>query len=187
MWDFLKYQFSHVFSNRLLQQMKSHISCICEIFPNVTLHISSQIACLNRCKVTIVAEMRNFAIRWYQTSSQVIWLNRYKVTIVACVGFSQMSVFTCLLKLAASTDEKSHSLHMCNFPKCYITHALLGNYYKKKRAGNIVIENLKLFWNIRYTMVWDLRRKCQLIWALQNKVVLVKKMWSNVETSACVI
>ena len=53
--DFLKCYFSTVFSYCLLEQMQSHISCMSSIFLNVSLHMSSRIACLNRCKVTIVA------------------------------------------------------------------------------------------------------------------------------------
>ena len=41
--------------------MQSHISCMCVIFPNVSYHVSSQIACLNRCKVTRVADVQNFS------------------------------------------------------------------------------------------------------------------------------
>ena len=93
--------------------MKRHISCMCAIFPNVRLHMSSQIACFNRCKVTIVADVRNFSIKWFSNvfsnrlveqmqshisckcvifsnvsfhvSSQIACLNRCKVTIVACL------------------------------------------------------------------------------------------------------
>ena len=53
--DFLKCYFSTVFSYCLLEQMQSHISCMSSIFLNVSFHMSSRIACLNRCKVTIVA------------------------------------------------------------------------------------------------------------------------------------
>ena len=49
---------SNFFSNFLLEQMKSHNSCMCVIFLNVSFHVYSQIACLNRCKVTIVACLR---------------------------------------------------------------------------------------------------------------------------------
>ena len=39
--------------------MQSHISCMCVIFLNVSFHVYSQVACLNRCKVTIVACLRS--------------------------------------------------------------------------------------------------------------------------------
>ena len=35
--------------------MQSHNTCMCVVFSNVSFHMSSQIACLNRCKVTRVA------------------------------------------------------------------------------------------------------------------------------------
>ena len=103
--------FSIVVSNRLIEQMQSHISCICVVFSNVSFHVSFQIAYLNRCKVTRVADMRNFSIKWFSNvfsnrlieqmqshiscmcvvfsnvsfhmSSQIAWLNRCKVTRVA--------------------------------------------------------------------------------------------------------
>ena len=110
--------FSSVFSNRLIEQMQSHISCMCVVFSNVSFHVSFQITCLNRCKVTRVADMRNFSIKWFSNvfsnrlieqmqshiscmcvvfsnvsfhvSSQMAWLNRCEVALVACVWFSQM-------------------------------------------------------------------------------------------------
>ena len=54
---FLKCFFSHVSSNRLIEDMQSHISCICVIFSDVCFHRCSQIACLNRCKGKIVADV----------------------------------------------------------------------------------------------------------------------------------
>ena len=72
--------------------MQSHNSSMCVVFSNVSFHMSSQIVCLYRCKVTMVADIPNFAIKWFQKSSQVAWLNRCKVIIVACVCFSQMRV-----------------------------------------------------------------------------------------------
>ena len=114
---------------------KSHNSCMCAISPNARLHMSSQIACFNRCKVTIVADVRNFSIKWFSNvfsnrliehmqshiscmcvifsnvsfhvSSQIACLNKCKVTIVACVRFPQMLDYTCPLKSPASTDAKS--------------------------------------------------------------------------------
>ena len=53
--------FSNVFSNRLIEQMQSHISCMCVIFSNVSFQVSSKIAYLNRCKVTRVADVQNFS------------------------------------------------------------------------------------------------------------------------------
>ena len=41
--------------------MLIHISCMCVIFSNVSFHMCSQIASLNRCKVTIVADVQNFS------------------------------------------------------------------------------------------------------------------------------
>ena len=46
----------------LIEQMQSNIRCMCVVFSNVSFHMSSQNACLNRCKVTIAAEMQNFSI-----------------------------------------------------------------------------------------------------------------------------
>ena len=69
--------FSKVFSNCLIEQMQSHISCMCVIFSSMSFHMSSQID--------------------LQTSSQIAWLNRCKVKIVA---FSKMLVFTCLSQTA---------------------------------------------------------------------------------------
>ena len=100
--------------------MQSHKSCRCRkflIFPNVSFHVSSQIACLNRCKVTTVADMRNFSIKWFSNvfwnclfeqmqshiscmclifsnvsfhvSSKIAYLNKCKVTIVE--NFSNIS------------------------------------------------------------------------------------------------
>ena len=53
--------FSIMISKRLLKLpdwryaiIQCHISCMCVIFLNVYFHMCSQIACLNRCKVTIV-------------------------------------------------------------------------------------------------------------------------------------
>ena len=74
--------FSNVFSNRLIEQMQSHISCMCVLFSNVSFHVSSQNACLNRCKVTRVADMQNFPLNDFQSSSQITWLKRCKVTLV---------------------------------------------------------------------------------------------------------
>ena len=59
--------FSNVFSNRLIEQMQSHNSCMCVIFSNVSFHVCSQIACLNRCKLTIVADVRNFSIMIFKS------------------------------------------------------------------------------------------------------------------------
>ena len=72
--------FSNVFSNRLIEQMQCHISCMCLIFSNVSFHVSSQNACLNRCKVTRVADMQNFSIKWF---SIVVSNRLIEVTIVA--------------------------------------------------------------------------------------------------------
>ena len=49
----------------------------------------------------------------FQMSSQIAWLNRCNVTLVACVWFSQMLVFMCLLKTPAWIDAKSQELQIC--------------------------------------------------------------------------
>ena len=97
--------------------MLIHISCMCVIFSNVSFHTCSQIASLNRCKVTIVADVQNFSIMiskrllklpdwrytiiqchiscmcviflnvYFHMCSQFAFLNRCKVTIVACERF----------------------------------------------------------------------------------------------------
>ena len=98
--------FSNVFSNCLLDQMQSHISCMCVIFPNVSFHVSSQIAFLNICKLTLIVCLWFSRILvfhmssqihhincmcaifwniWFHMSSQIGCFNRCKVTIVADV------------------------------------------------------------------------------------------------------
>ena len=67
------------FSNRLFEQMQSHISCMWAIFWNVCFHMFPHIACLKRCKVTLVAYL----------------------------SFLRLCVFTCALKSPAWTDAKS--------------------------------------------------------------------------------
>ena len=99
--------FSNVFSHRLIEQMQSHISCMCVVFSNVSFHVSFQIACLNRCKGTIAADMQNFSIKWFSNVFSNCLNNRCRVTLVACVWFSEMLVFTCLLKSPIWTNAKS--------------------------------------------------------------------------------
>ena len=95
--------FLNTLSNCLIEDMQSHISCICVIFSDVCFHMCSQIACLNRCKGKIVADVWNFSNMIEQMQSQIscicvifsnvgfhMWsqiacLNRCKVTLVACV------------------------------------------------------------------------------------------------------
>ena len=72
--------FSNAFSNRLLEHMQSHISCMWVIFWNVSFHMFPRI----------------------------VYLNRFKVQFVACERFFEMLVFTCLLKSPAWTDAKSN-------------------------------------------------------------------------------
>ena len=130
--------FSIVISKRLLKlpdwrytMIQCHISCMCVIFWNVYFHMCSQIACLKRCKVAIVACV-SFSQMWIFTCAtnrlleqmkshnscrcakflhydfQIACLNRCKVTLVACERFSEMFVFTCLLTSPAWKDAKSH-------------------------------------------------------------------------------
>ena len=68
------------FPNRLLEQISSHISW----------------------------RFAKFFQYDFQTPSQIVCLNRCKVTSVACEWFSEMLVFTCLLKSPAWTDAKSN-------------------------------------------------------------------------------
>ena len=89
MCDFLKCQFSHVSSNRLLEQMQIHISCMCVIFSNVSFHMCSQIAFLNRCKVTIVACERFSEMLFYTCPLKS---PAWTVTLVACAIFLNVSV-----------------------------------------------------------------------------------------------
>ena len=128
-----------------IEQMQSHISCMCVVFSNVSFHVSSQNACLNRCKLTRVADMRNFSIKWFSNvfwnclveqiqchiscmcvvfsnvsfhmSSQIVCLNRSKVPIVADVRNFSIIIFKRLLKLPNWTDTKSHELHARDFLK----------------------------------------------------------------------
>ena len=94
--------------------MQSHISCIFVISSIVCFHTCSQIACLNRCKVSIVADVQNFSIKISNTC-----FNRCKVTIVACVSFSQMWIFTCALTLVAYLSF----LRLCVFTQMWVLSA----------------------------------------------------------------
>ena len=119
--------FWNVFSNRLLEQMQSHISCMCVIFSNVRLHKSSHIACFKGCKVTFVTCVifSNFRLH---ISSQINCFNRCKVTIVTEVRNFSIIFFKRLLKSPAWTDAKPHycmcvifpnvSFHMCSQITC---------------------------------------------------------------------
>ena len=66
--------FLHIFSNHLLQQIQSHISRMCVIFSNVSFHMYSQIAHLNRYKVTIVADVQNFSIVPQKPMRKYFWV-----------------------------------------------------------------------------------------------------------------
>ena len=54
--------FSDAFSTCLLEQMQSHIICMFVIFSRVSIQMCSQIACLSKCKITIVVDVRDFPI-----------------------------------------------------------------------------------------------------------------------------
>ena len=95
---FFKYLFSHVSSNRLLEQMQIHISCTCVIFSNVSFHICCQIA-----KVTIIADVRNFSIMIFKSPA---W--NMQCYISWYMLYSEMLVFRCLPKSPTWTYAKSH-------------------------------------------------------------------------------
>ena len=59
----------HMSPHRLLEKMQRHISCIFVISSIVCFHTCSQIACLNRCKVAIVADVQNFSSMIYKSPS----------------------------------------------------------------------------------------------------------------------
>ena len=82
-------------SNCLIEDMQSHISCICVIFSEVCFHMCSQ-TCLNRCKVTFVACVR-FTQMLYYTSP--LKSPAWTVTIVADVRNFSIMISKRLLKL----------------------------------------------------------------------------------------
>ena len=52
---FLQSGFANESSNCLPEQMHSRIGCICMFFSGVSFQMHPQIACLNRCKVALIA------------------------------------------------------------------------------------------------------------------------------------
>ena len=121
MCHFIKYVFSHVLSNRLLEQMQSNNSCMWAIFWNVSFHMCPRIVYLNRCKFTLVAcvwfsQMWVFkgALKspsWTDAKSQLLHV-------------SDLLIFLCLLKWPTWPDANSHLLHVCDFLKCEFSHLL---------------------------------------------------------------
>ena len=110
---FLKIEFSNVFSNWLSEQMHS---CICttflqcefqmcsqiiwvnrsevpllvafeQFFSRVSIQMSSQFTCQNRCIVTLVAFEWLVSSVSFQIFSQIVWVNRCKVALVAYERF----------------------------------------------------------------------------------------------------
>ena len=81
---------------------QSHIGCI---FSTVRFHMFPQIACPNRCKVTMVAFFLLFSTVHYQMFPQRAWILTGKVTLVAFVWFFPLCVFWCVLKLPARTSH----------------------------------------------------------------------------------
>ena len=105
--------FLNVFSSRLFQQMQSHNSCMCVIFSNGSFHMSSQIAYLNRCKVTIVADVRNSSIKKFSTSSQIACFKRCKLTIDADMQKFSIKLFSYVFSNCLLDQMKSHKSCMC--------------------------------------------------------------------------
>ena len=111
--------FLNAFSNCLFEDMQSHITCMCGIYPNVILHMSSKIACLNKISPSwflntlwncLIEDMQShiscicviFSEVCFHMCSQTC-LNRCKVIFVACVRFTQMLYYTSPLKSPAWT------------------------------------------------------------------------------------
>ena len=99
--------------------MSSQITClkkckVIEVFWNVSFHKSPQIACLNVCKVTLVACERFSEMLYYTCPLKSTAWTVTLVTLVACVRFSQMLYYTCPCPLnsPAWTEAKSHKLHV---------------------------------------------------------------------------
>ena len=116
--------FSNVSSNRLIEQMQSHISCMCVVFSNVSFHISSQIACLNRCKVTIVADVRNFSIKFFSNVFSNCLLGQMQSRIgCTCMVFLQ-SEFSNVSSNGLSEEMHNHIGCICatlQFPlSCFL-------------------------------------------------------------------
>ena len=78
--NFLKSEFSNVFSNWLPEQMHS---CICRTFLHCEFQMCSQIVWVNRSKVALVAFERLFSRVGFQMSSQTVWVHRCLVILVA--------------------------------------------------------------------------------------------------------
>ena len=74
-------------------------------------HKSPQIACLNVCKVTLVACERFSEMLYYTCPLKS---PAWTITLVACVRFSQMLYYTCSCPLnsPAWTEAKWHKLHV---------------------------------------------------------------------------
>ena len=62
--------------------MQSHTCCI---YLTVCFQMSPKMACLNRCKITLVAFVGIFSTVRFQMSSQMACLRRCKITLVAFV------------------------------------------------------------------------------------------------------
>ena len=107
------------FSNRLIKDMLSHISCIRVIFSDVCFHMCSQISFWPDAKSQKLQMCKNF---WIMISKRLLKLPAWtdaKSHRLHLYTFSPEWVFKCIFKLPARTDAKSHWLHLCDFiPVC---------------------------------------------------------------------
>ena len=107
------FEFSNVFSNWLPEQMHS---CICTTFLQCEFQMCSQIIWVNRSEVPLLVAFEQFFSRVsIQMSSQIACRNRCIVVLVAFCWLFPVWVFKCFLKSSEWTDAKSHWLHMNDF------------------------------------------------------------------------
>ena len=89
--------------------MPSHIGCIFVFFSRVSFQMCSQIACLYRCKVALVA-----FVCFFNCLLKLSAQTDAKSHLLHLYAFLKW-LFKCVLKLSACTDAKSHWLHLNNF------------------------------------------------------------------------
>ena len=162
----------------LFDLMQSRKSCRCAKFLDYDFQTPSQIACLNRCKVTLVACVQRNpnvilhksskitclyshnscrCVKFLQYDFQIAYLNRCNVTLVACVWFSQMLVFMCLLKTPAWIDAKSQELQICEISPLWFQNAF----------SNCLIENIQLY-NVTLVACMSFSKMCIFTCALKS-------------------
>ena len=67
------------------QEMYSHVNCVCHLFSTVGFQMSSQIACLWGCKVTLAAFVWPFSTVGFQMCLQIAYTRGCVITLVAFV------------------------------------------------------------------------------------------------------